>query len=100
MELPVAEVNPEIIDVTVTVTDGTDPIEGAIVTLTDSENNDYATSDSGTGAAGGATIKNVPYGSYSVAATKNGYNDYESSSNVTVDADNHSISITIVQSQG
>lgn len=94
---PITEGNPETptTDVTVTVTDGTDAIEGAVVTLTDNSDNEYSTSDSGTGSAGGATITAVPYGSYSVTATKNGYTDYESTSNVTIDADNHSISITM-----
>lgn len=79
---------------TVSVTDGTDAIEGVVVTLTKG-NKEYSTSDSGTGAAGGATIKNVPYGTYNVTATKTGYNEYTGT--YTVNESNHSIAISLTE---
>ena len=51
------------------VTDGTDPIEGATVTLIDSEEEEYTGT---TGSAGGCTIKDVPEGTYTVTATATG----------------------------
>lgn len=54
------------------VTNGTVPIEGAIVTLTNnSTSKEYACS--GTGSAGGCTISNVPIGTYTVTATATNY---------------------------
>lgn len=70
----------ETVDITVSVTDGENSIEGASVTLTDNEDNDYTGT---TGSAGGCTLRNVPTGTYEVVATKNGYVDYESTLTVT-----------------
>lgn len=49
------------------------------------------------GSAGGCTIKNVPYGEYSYTATSEGYNDFTSSNNLTVDGD-ETLTITMVES--
>ena len=72
------------------MTDGTDPLSNVDVILEDSEENQYSGK---TGSAGGCTIKDVPYGSYSVVASKTGYQDYEGA--LTVDENTTTLSITL-----
>lgn len=71
--------------VSVTVTDGTDPVEGAVVTLIDRD--DSTKIFTGTsGSAGGCTI-NAEAGTYIVIAEAETFADYTSSTNLVVDDD-------------
>ncbi len=79
-------------NISVSVTDGTDPLENVNVTLADADNNEYTGK---TGSAGGCTISNVPEGSYNVTATKTGYVDYTGT--LTVDEDNTSLTISMTE---
>lgn len=76
---------PETYEISVTVTDGTDPISGASVLFTDTTDNTKTYSGT-TGGQGGCTVKPVA-GTYAVTATKEGYEDYTHASEVTVNAD-------------
>lgn len=71
--------------VTVTVTDGTDPLEGAVVTFTDY--NDTGVAFTGTTDSSGETVIEVPLEKYDVTATCDNYVDYEHPSQVTVSED-------------
>lgn len=51
-----------------------------------------------TGNAGGCTIKNVPYDTYSVVVTANGYEDGEGS--ITVNADTVELNMTLIEEVG
>jgi len=79
-------------NISVSVTDGTDPIGNVDVTLSDGEN-EYTGK---TGSAGGCTISNVPEGQYEVVASKSGYVDYEST--LTVNSETSSLSIVLEES--
>lgn len=82
-------------EVTVTVTDGTDPLDGAVVTFTDY--NDTGVTFTGTTNASGQTVIEVPLEKYDVTATCTGYVDYEHPSQVTVSEDTTlSIAMSIV----
>ena len=72
-------------EVTVTVTDGANPLEGAVVTFTDY--NDTGVTFTGTTNASGQTVIEVPLEKYDVTATCTGYVDYEHPSQVTVSGD-------------
>lgn len=72
-------------EVTVTVTDGANPLEGAVVTFTDY--NDTGVTFTGTTNASGQTVIEVPLEKYDVSATCTGYVDYEHPSQVTVSGD-------------
>lgn len=77
-----------------TVDDGTDPVQGAVVTFTDSTDNTIVYTSGASGSAGGCTVKPVA-GTYVVTAECEGYEDYTHASNVTVSADSTlSISLT------
>lgn len=65
-------------------------VEGAVVTV--------ATDKTGTtGAAGGCTVKDVLYGSYTVTVVADGFDDY--SDTIVVDASHTSFNITLTTSQ-
>lgn len=64
--------------VTITVTDGANPLSGAMVRLTGNGEDRTATTDD----SGEATFTNVPAGSYTVQASLDGYNT--NTTNVTV----------------
>ena len=82
-------------EVTVTVTDGTDPLKDAVVTFTDY--NDTGVTFTGTTNASGQTVIEVPLEKYDVTATCTGYVDYEHPSQVTVSEDTTlSIAMSIV----
>ena len=82
-------------EVTVTVTDGTDPLEGAVVTFTDY--NDVGVTFTATTDSSGETVIEVPLEKYDVTATCTGYVDYEHPSQVTVSEDTTlSIAMSIV----
>ena len=87
MYLPEVEVNPETVDIAVTVTDGTDPVgqvEVAIGEITGT-----------TGNQGGCTLRNVPVGSATVTATKTGYEVY--TQNITVTNETETLNITLTE---
>ncbi len=82
-------------EVTVTVTDGTNPLKDAVVTFTDY--NDTGVTFTGTTNASGQTVIEVPLEKYDVSATCTGYVDYEHPSQVTVSEDTTlSIAMSIV----
>ena len=72
-------------EVTVTVTDGANPIEDAVVTFTDHD--DVGVTFSGETDASGEVVIEVPLEKYDVTATATGYVDYEHPSTVTVSED-------------
>ncbi|WP_295588799.1 carboxypeptidase-like regulatory domain-containing protein [uncultured Methanobrevibacter sp.] len=77
-------------NISVSVTDGTDPVENVDVVLEDAEEHQYTGK---TGSAGGCTISNVPEGTYSVAASATGYTDYTGTFEVS--ENNTTLSITL-----
>lgn len=82
-------------EVTVTVTDGTNPLEDAVVTFTDHD--DVGVTFTGTTDASGETVIEVPLEKYDVTATCTGYVDYEHPSQVTVSEDTTlSIAMSII----
>lgn len=79
-------------EVTVTVTDGTNPIEDAVVTFTDHD--DVGVTFSGETDASGEVVIEVPLEKYDITATATGYVDYEHSDPVVVGGD-YSLSIAM-----
>lgn len=80
--------------ITCSIDDGTDPVQGAVVTFTDSTDSSIVFTSGASGSAGGCTVKPVA-GTYVVTAACEGYEDYTHASNVTVsDDDTLSISLT------
>lgn len=75
-------------NISVTVKDDTsaDPIQGAVVTFTDSTDSSIVFESGASGSAGGCTVKAVA-GTYVVTAAADGYDDYTAGSNVTVSDD-------------
>lgn len=78
-------------NISVSVTDGTDPLENVDVTLSDGEN-EYS---GRTGSAGGCTISNVPEGEYDVVASKTGYTEYAGT--IAVSENNTNLAITMAE---
>ena len=87
-------VEPEKVDISVTVTDGKDPIESVSVTLTANES---TVSTGNTGSAGGCTLSNVPLGSYTITASKTGYTEYTDTLTVTKDTTTLSITMSTTE---
>ena len=86
--------------ISVSVTDGTDPVQGAVVTFTDTTDETKVFTSGASGSAGGCTVKPVA-GTYAVTAECEGYEDYTHESNVTVsDDDTLSIELTAVTEGG
>ena len=86
-------------DIAVSVSDKTseDPIAGASVTITDTT--DSSITFTGTsGSAGGCTLSEVPLGTYTVEATKEGYTDYEDE--ITVTAETTTLAIVMEEAGG
>ena len=80
--------------ITCSIDDGTDPVQGAVVTFTDSTDSSIVFTSGASGSAGGCTVKPVA-GTYVVTAECEGYEDYTHATNVTVsDDDTLSISLT------
>lgn len=77
-------------NISVSVNDGTDPLENVSVTLAGADSNEYGGK---TGSAGGCTISNVPEGSYNVTASKAGYIEYTGKLHVSKN-DNLTITMT------
>lgn len=73
-------------DISVTINDGTDPIEGATVTV--------GAKTGTTGSAGGCTIKDVTEGTVSVEVSATGY--VTKTETVTVDSTHTSFTISLV----
>lgn len=77
--------------------DNNDGVEGAKVTLT-SGSSSYSTND--TGSAGGSSIKNVPYGVYSVSViVPEGYTALATYDNVTVNSSSTTLNVTVNKKQ-
>ena len=72
-------------DLSFTINDGTDPIEGATVTI--------GAKTGTTGAAGGCTIKDIEEGSVSVEVAKEGYTT--KTETITVDSTHTSFTISL-----
>ena len=72
-------------DLSFTINDGTDPIEGATVTI--------GAKTGTTGAAGGCTIKDIEEGSVSVEVAKEGYTT--TTETITVDETHTSFTISL-----
>ena len=87
---PAEDTEPVTVNVSVSVSDGNDPIENADVILEDAEETQYTGK---TGSAGGCTISNVPEGTYSVVATATGYTEYTGT--MEVSEDNKTLTITL-----
>ena len=88
--LPDIEEIPEKRNISVNITDGTDPVSGASVVLT--KNNETIASST-TGSAGGCTLNNVEDGSYTITVTKDGFVDYTDT--VVTSSDNASLTIEL-----
>lgn len=89
MQLPNSQVNPETVNLSVTVTDGTDPVEGVTVSI--------GNISSTTGSAGGCTLQNVPEGSRTITATATGYENY--SDTIEVSSQNNEITIVLTEEE-
>lgn len=88
--LPDSEEIPEKRNISVSVTDGTNPVSGASVSLT---KNSEIIASSTTGSAGGCTLSNVEDGSYTITVTKDGFVDYIDT--VITSLDNASLTIEL-----
>lgn len=76
-------------NISITVTDGTDPVQGATVVLGENTKT--------TGSAGGCTINSVPIGTHTITVTKTGFEDY--SGTIAVDADYTSFTIVLTEEE-
>lgn len=79
--------------ISVSVTDGTDPVKGASVVLTKGATE---VASSTTGDAGGCTLQNVEDDTYTITVTKDGFTEYTAS--VTTSENNTSLSIELTAS--
>ena len=87
--LPKPEVIPETVDIQVTVTDGTDPVQGAIVTI------GGQSCANGTGSSGGCKVSGVEIGEgVEVTVTCEGYEDYTDTADITTETTTISITLT------
>ena len=89
-EVPEEEEEPQLSSISVSVTDGNDGVGNIDVVLTDGTN-EYTGK---TGNAGGCSIKNVPYGEYTVQVEAEGYEDYEDT--FTVNSEEADLNIQLV----
>lgn len=86
---------PTTVNISASVITGTDtPVEGAVVTLTDTTDNTKSFTGT-TGRAGGCTLSNVTLGTYTVTATATGYKNYTGAENLTVTAETTTLSINL-----
>ena len=89
--------------VSISVLDGTNSgVANAVITLTDTNNssNKFATSNSGTGSSGGATISSVKYGTYKVTldlTNATGYTAPTSIDNLVVDSSAETLNIKVTK---
>ena len=84
--------------ITCSIDDGTDPVQGAVVTFTDSTDSTIKFTSGASGSAGGCTVKPVA-GTYVVTAECEGYVDYTHASNVTVSEDD-TLTISLTEAEG
>ena len=77
------------VDIAVTVTDGTNAVQGAIVTI------GGQSCANGTGSEGGCTVKDVAVGTgVAVSVTCEGYEDYNDTADITTETTTMSITLT------
>lgn len=94
------EATPTNYTISITVNDGTDAVQGAKVTFTDTTDSTKTFESGNSGSAGGCTVS-CPAGTYAVTATCTGYEEYTHESNVTVsENDTLTISLTAVEQGG
>lgn len=86
VEEPAEEPAATTVNIGVTVTDGSDPVSGVAVAIGDINGT--------TGGQGGCTLSNVPVGSATVTATKEGFEDYSQSILVTGETTSLEIELT------
>ena len=79
-------------DISISVDDGTDAVEGATVHI--------GTISATTGSAGGCTLKGVADGEQTIEVTADGFGDYEDTITVSESNTSFTISLTAVVSQG
>ena len=80
------------VDISVTVTDGTDPIQGAIVTI------GGQSCSNGTGSSGGCTVSGVTVGEgVAVSVTCEGYEDYTATEDITAETTSLTITLTATE---
>ena len=93
--LPKPEVIPETVDISVSVSDGENPVEGAIVTI------GGKSCANGTGSSGGCTVKDVEVGDgVAVSVTCEGYEDYTATEDITSETTTLSITLTATEVTG
>ena len=90
-EEPVVEEVVQTGSIAVSVTDGENGIGSVSVVLSQTGNETTYTGN--TGGQGGCNIKDVPYGTYDVTATKEGYVTGETT--ITVDSENEELNIEL-----
>ena len=83
--------------ITCSVDDGTDPVQGAVVTFTDKTDETIVFTSGASGTAGGCTVKAVA-GTYVVTAECDGYEDYTHADDVEV-SDDDTLSISLTESE-
>lgn len=89
--LPANEETPETIrNISFTVSDGTNPVQSACVTIGSTQNR--------TGSAGGCTLQNIADGEQTVTVTADGFEDYTDT--ITVSEDSTSFTITLTPADG
>ena len=77
------------VDIAVNVTDGTSPVQGAVVTI------GGKSCANGTGSEGGCTVKDVPIGEgVAVSVTCEGYEAYTATEDITSETTSLSITLT------
>lgn len=77
------------VNISVTVTDGTDPVQGAIVTI------GGKSCANGTGSGGGCSVKDVPIGEgVEISVTCEGYETYTATEDITAETTTLSITLT------
>lgn len=77
------------VDINVTVTDGTSPVQGAVVTI------GGKSCANGTGSSGGCTVSGVAVGTgVAVSVTCDGYETYTATEDITAETTTMSITLT------
>ncbi len=84
----------KVVNISATVTDGKDPINGVSITLKEKDTDKTITATTGT--AGGCTLSNVPIGDYNIKATHANYEEYNGT--ITVTEDTKTLNITMTAS--